>query len=179
MLDTSHIEGGGEELRQALAKKPVKSHEETTQEALAFYLKEPAYKEVYVVSCDKCGHDMCIEVLEPSSVNQFKSTHHQGRRRVTLGDAEYPGGRLLSHRKRLDGVMGYRCVCGNNTILSNPERGLIPQTNDPNLIPYLPSIEPHQEAELRFKMATGGYKPDVEELGNKTRIESFTVERLK
>jgi hypothetical protein len=109
----------------------------------------------------------------------FLNTHHQGRRRITLGDEEYPGGRLLSHRRRLDGVMGYRCICGNNTIASAPELGNVPTVTNPAGISAIPVIEPHHEAAVRLAIARSGYKPDVEVVGNKTRIESFTVERIK
>ena len=179
MIDNSHLEGGADTLRNVLNDVRDHTHYQSTKEALDYYIKDPKYKEVYIVRCLDCEADMCIEVLEPQTVNQFKSSHHEGRRRVTLGDDEYPGGRLLSHRKRLDGAMGYRCICGNNTIISKPEMPFVAKTNSIEQLPYLPALEPHQEAAMRVEMARSGYKPDTEQLGNKTRVESFVIERLK
>lgn len=179
MIDKSHIEYGGDQVRVAATEKIAKLHEADASAAIKYYMDSPEYTEVYLVTCNKCGKPMCLEVFEPATAAYYRQTHHQGRRRITLGFADAPDGYLLSHRKRLDGAMGYKCVCGNNTILSKHELGLVPQTKDPKAAPYLSQMEPHQEAELRIRMSRENYKPDIEVNGLKTRIESFTIERLK
>lgn len=140
---------------------------------LDYYLRN--FQRVQIVRCDKCKKDLCLEILDPEKFAHCKAnSHHEGLRRI-----EIAGSPLLSSRKRLDGVMGYRCKCGNNTINSSIELGLIPSVKNPVGPAMIPAIEPHHEAMVRLEIAKRNYKPDVEVIGNKTRIETFTVERLK
>ncbi len=116
MINASHTQGG-DSLDETLAKpKPQSHHQQELQEVIDFYLRDPAYTEVHLVRCNNCNNPMCLEVLEPASVYKYQETHHQGRRRITLGFDDAPDGYLLSHRKRLDGVMGYQC----GAMVSNP-----------------------------------------------------------
>jgi len=224
MNNANHIQGGGSHIREVMdeiVNKP-KDHRHEVKEALDFYLNSDDYTEVYIVRCDNCGNDMCLEVLEPATQQAFAETHHEGRRRITLGFEDAPDGYLLSHRKRLDGMMGYQCgamvvnpkhaqqvreyegfnkvqldlndgdtsvalhrtvtepeliPCGNNTIISTHERGYTRKGAGGN--DYLPSLEPHQMAKLQAQMVRTGRELDIVKHGNLTRLESFTVERLK
>lgn len=147
----------------------------TAQEVIDFYLKDKQYTEVHIVRCNKCNEPLCLEVLNPNEVGAHFGAHHRGMRRIVLGH----NGPLLSSRKRLDGLMGYRCMCGNNTIIAEIEKGLVPQAKAP--IAHIPTIEPHHEAMIKLEMAKGHHKPDIEKSldGKFIRHETFTAERLK
>ena len=75
--------------------------------------------------------------------------------------------------------MGYRCICGNNTIIADIEKGVVPQVKAPIL--HIPSIEPHHEALVKLQMAKDHYKPDIDvsDDGKTIRQETFTTTRLK
>ena len=181
MNNSNHFRGG-KEIREVVAEAKAEPTVETqthhvAKETLEFYLSSANYTEVYIVRCDACGNDLCLEVLEPATQHKYMETHHQGRRRITLGFDEAPDGYLLSHRKRLDGAMGYQCICGNDTIISPAEKTL--SRKAPSGKRFIPPLEPHQEAFFRAKQARSNFKPDVEENGDSLRVETFTVERLK
>ena len=167
-IDAKHVP----QISSLLQEEPEPSARAEAKEVLDFYLKN--FPEVQIVRCKKCKSDLCLEVLEPQAFDKYIVSHHQGYRRIELS-----GSPLLSSRKRLDGAMGYRCKCGNNTINSSIELGLIPSVKNPTGPAMIPSVEPHHEAMVRLEIAKRNYKPDVEVIGNKTRIETFTVERLK
>lgn len=145
----------------------MKDHSHVQDNPVDFYTK--TYKVVQIVRCDKCGADLALEILDEDQYQMNLSSHPDGLRRITLGDS------LLSSRLRLDGVMGYQCKCGNNTLMASIESGIVPVATGG----IVPSIEPHHEAAVRLAIATNGYKPDVAKDKTKTKIESFTIERLK
>ncbi len=155
-----------------LQEEPEPLSRAEAKAVIDYYLKN--YPQVQIVRCNKCKKDLCLEILDPSAIPKYSLSHHQSMRRIELA-----GSPLLSSRKRLDGVMGYRCRCGNNTINSKVELGLLPHVDNPNGPAMIPSIEPHHEAMVKLEIAKQKYKPDVEVTGDKTRIETFTVEKLK
>ncbi len=176
MIHKSSIdENTAGQLSQVLSEMSENAAPNARAEAKAtinYYLRN--YKRVQVVRCNKCKKDLCLEILDPEKYNLCLNSHHEGLRRIELS-----GSPLLSSRKRLDGQMGYRCACGNNTINSHIELGLIPSVKNPTGPAMIPSIEPHHEEMVRLEIAKQKYKADVEVTGNKTRIETFTVEKLK
>lgn len=154
------------------APKPPVARE-SAKTMLKFYMQH--YSRVQIVRCLKCKKDLCLEILDPDTYTRdLTHSHHEGLRRIEIG-----GSPLLSSRKRLDGQMGYKCACGNNTINSTFELGLLPSINTPTSSSMIPSIQPHHEAMVKLEIAKNHYKPDVEVNGNKTRIETFEIERLK
>ena len=155
-----------------LQEEPEPLSRAEAKATIDYYLKN--YPQVQIVRCNKCKKDLCLEVLDPSAIPKYSLSHHQSMRRIELA-----GSPLLSSRKRLDGVMGYRCRCGNNTINSKVELGLLPHVDNPNGPAMIPTIEPHHEAMVRLEIANQHYKPDVEVTGDETRIETFTVKRIK
>ena len=173
MINKSSVdEKTAKHLSKILQEEPEPLSRAEAKEVLDYYLKN--YPQVQIVRCNKCKKDLCLEILDPSAVPKYSLSHHQSMRRIELA-----GSPLLSSRKRLDGVMGYRCLCGNDTINSSVELGLIPHVKNPTGPAMIPSIEPHHEATVKLEIAKKHYKPDVEVTGNKTRIETFTVEKLK
>ncbi len=155
-----------------LAEEPEPTSRAAAKEVIDYYVKN--YPNVQLVSCNKCGSDLCLEVLSPTETAKYAQSHHQAMRRIEL-----EGSTLLSSRKRLDGVMGYRCRCGNNTINSTIELGLLPSVDNPIGPASIPVIEPHHEAAVKLAIANGKYKPDVEVNGDTTRIETFSVRKIK
>lgn len=173
MINKSSVdEKTAKHVSQILQEEPEPLSRAEAKEVLDYYLKN--YPQVQIVRCNKCKKDLCLEILDPSAIPKYTLSHHQAMRRIELA-----GSPLLSSRKRLDGVMGYKCRCGNNTIVSKVELGLIPHINNPTSPAMIPSIEPHHEAMIAINIAKTHYKPDVEVNGSKTRIETFTLERLK
>ena len=173
MIDKAHIDAPiAKHVSAILSEDPEPNHRAAAQEVIDYYMKN--YPQVQIVRCDSCGSDLCLEVLIPSEVERNKQFHHDGFRRVVL-----EGSPLLSSRRRLDGVMGYECKCGNNTLNASVELGLIPHVKNASGPEMIPQIEPHHEAMVRIETAKQHYKPDVEVTGDKTRIETFTVERIK
>lgn len=175
MISQTHIsDDESQNVSEVLASKTPELTS-TAQEVLDFYLKDKKYTKVQIVRCNRCGSDLCLEILNPAQVGTFFGQHHEGMQRVVLGSS----GPLLSSRKRLDGLMGYRCACGNNTIIAEIEKGIVPQVKAP--VMHIPTIEPHHEAMIKLQMSKNGHKPDLEVLenGKFIRHETFTVERLK
>jgi hypothetical protein len=175
MLNTTHV---NDEESQNISTELAKTQPDitsTAKETLDFYLKDPQYTEVHIVRCNRCKSDLCLEVLNPNEAPRYLTSHTKGCRRIVLGTS----GPLLSSRKRLDGLMGYRCICGNNTIIADIEKGVVPQVKAPIL--HIPSIEPHHEALVKLQMAKDHYKPDIDvsDDGKTIRQETFTTTRLK
>jgi hypothetical protein len=90
--------------------------------SLDFYLAN--YPEVWIVACDECDNDIAIEVRGDVA----------GYPQNELGMVVLPTDeKLLGSRVRLDvddlGTpnMGYRCACGNQTILSDREDAFSPE----------------------------------------------------
>jgi hypothetical protein len=75
---------------------------------------------------------------------------------------------LEGSRQRLDGQMGFRCYCGNNSILCEEEKGIIS--------PARPSSEDLQKIANRLsKRKTIIYSPK----NGKTNIDGFVIEEVK
>lgn len=175
MINQTHIsDEESNSVAEALAAKGP-DLTSTAKEVIDFYKTDKQYSEVHIVRCDKCGADLCLEVLNPNEVGRHFGSHHRGMRRIVLGSS----GPLLSSRKRLDGLMGYRCICGNNTIIADIEKGIVPQLKGP--VTHIPTIEPHHEAMIKLHMAKNHHQPDIEKSddGKTIRHETFTVEKLK
>lgn len=138
------------------------------KEIIDFYMQN--YRHVEIVRCLSCGADMCLWILEESSVRSNIPIHHRGLRRIEIGED------MLSTRKRHDGVMGYLCKCGSNSLMSIVEKGIVPTSNTA----VIPSDQPHFKALVDKKMIAEGYKPTIETLGNgRIIVDGFETEVLK
>ena len=172
MIDKNHIDAAtSAHVSNILVEDPEPGARATAKETIDYYTSN--FPHVQIVRCDGCGKDLCLEVLDPQAFDKYVHSHHDGLRRIMLENSP-----LLSSRKRLDGVMGYECLCGNNTINSTVELGLLPTVNNATGPSMIPDIEPHHVAMVAIQIAKTHYKPDVKVTGNKTRIETFTVERI-
>lgn len=127
---------------------------------------------VQLVSCENCKADLCLWVLDRDQVQPNMVNHHLGLRRIAVGN------NLMSSRKRLDGAMGYECICGADTRLSPIEKGILEET--PWYGGTVPAIDPHVEAKIKQKIIATNFQPEVKDLGHgDTSIEGFQHKILK
>lgn len=143
------------------------------KDILKFYLD--TYPEVYTLICDGCKTKLAIEYLDFGKPNP---NHHQSRQVIPISD------KLKSYRPRLDGAMGYKCQCGNDTRLADVERGIVPvvkimsdgtHQNPPEGL----ELHPHHTALVQQRMAQLNAVPDIRLKGKDTITETFRVRRLK
>lgn len=121
---------------------------------------------VQLVKCTACEADLCLWVLDKSQVQSNMTNHHLGLRRIVIGN------NLLASRKRLDGAMGYQCICGAESRLSPIEKGILEE--QPWYGGTVPAIDPHVEAKIKQKIIATNFKPDVQDLGDDEMvIEGF------
>lgn len=151
--------------------------EQTNEQTIDFYVKN--YPEVEVVSCDECKADLFLYFLDPQMASSFKQNHHRGMQRVVLS------GKAHSSRKRLDAHMGYKCRCGNDSILAEVESGIVPQLKfdkagqlmnpDQNM-----DIGPHHAAAVKLVMARDGDLAKTKKLPDSSQsVDGFTTRSLK
>lgn len=157
-------------VRNDLSDLPVKTvlsrrqkqQQAEAEDVLKFYLDN--YSEVYELICDSCKETLALEYRDFAKPNK---KHHQAREVIPVSDS------LRSYRPRLDGAMGYQCKCGNDTRVSEVERGIIP------LGPHPSDILPHHVAQVEKKIAQLNYHPDIRLKGKDTITETFRVRRIK
>ena len=123
--------------------------------------------ETYLVHCNKCDSIIALEYL-PSDLNKQvpENMHTEKRQLVEVGS------KLLAYRVRLDGIMGYQCICGNDSRVSAIEESVLP-------VGLNAQVKPHQREEILNKMQEDNYKPNVVVDGNITTLEGFSLERVK
>jgi hypothetical protein len=176
MRDSTHIadEKTAKHVANLMRKEEYEDREAAQKkeaaELVEFYKEN--YDFVQLVQCKKCGADLCLWVLDRNQVQANMVAHHMGLRRIVIGN------NLLGSRKRLDGAMGYQCICENDSRLSPIERGIIeaqPWTGG-----TVPAIDPHLEAKIKQKIVATNFKPeliDIEE--GVTETEGFVHTTLK
>lgn len=163
MHSVNHIDDS----KAKLVAKQLKARRETdlAQEAkdiANFYKKH--YDYVEMVTCGNCKRDLCLFVLDREQVKQNMGAHPMGLRRIVLGITNSP---LLSSRKRIDGTMGYRCICGADTIHTEAETRVIQEKGWPGVIP---SQDPHIEYEIHKRVAALGIQPTIKKPNDHTVV---------
>lgn len=174
MKDITHVDEKTANHVKTLMRQPNKEEDAAraaeAKEIVKFY--KDNFDFVQLVVCENCGKDLCLWVLDRDQVQSNMTNHHLGLRRIVIGE------NLMSSRKRLDGAMGYECVCGADTRLSPVEQGILEET--PWHGGTVPAIDPHIEAKIKQKIIATNFKPDVKDLDNgDTSIEGFTHKTLK
>ena len=109
---------------------------------LDFYLKR--YPEVYVVICKQCGEKLILEYVDPSKPNLNHAHLHQV---VELSKM------YASCRVRTDGVMGYKCKCGNSNIWAYVEWQVTKHGGA--------NFPPHEVQMVKDFIASSNYSPQV------------------
>lgn len=139
------------------------------EQMLAFYKQHFAVVEL--VSCSKCKSFLAFECSGGESMGMAQN--ELGKYIIPIGD------KLQSHRVRLDEaptgerMVGYQCECGNDTRISDVERGLVPVGR---MQTALSPFEKHQIADkIR---ADRKHKPKFKKVGNIKHFDSFQVERV-
>lgn len=129
----------------------------TVKGAVAYY--KTLHDEIYVLICNKCRSELAVEV----------KGNVAGQPTNDLGFTVLPvGNQLLGSRPRLDGVMGYSCICGNDTRANPIEESLSPSG----------AFMPHEVHAIKEKMARTNFKPLQKIRGNRHTIETFTRVRI-
>ncbi len=75
---------------------------------------------------------------------------------------------LSGHRLRFDGQIGFRCYCGNASVLSAEEKGIIK--------PSRPTEQDLNTIAKRLQRRTGEAYPTV---NGKTEVDGFLIEEVK
>lgn len=141
-------------------------HPDQSEDVLKFYTDK--YPRVNLVTCEKCEQDLAIEVLIPEKQSKAREAHHDGMTIIPIGNT------LLASRKRLDFVMGYECICGNDSRLGEAEKGVLGRG--------LRNTMPHEEGmvDANLKLGKDKYKPDVSVFNDGSqRVEGFFIKKLK
>jgi hypothetical protein len=148
------------------------------------------YSEVYLIRCLNCRRVIGVECAPAKGAEGLITD--RGRALFTYQNL------CLSVRQRSDStdfgdkMMGYECICGNDTKLSKPEKGIVAeQTVTVNKISRqvvdkgtpLPASSPFELAQAQFEIdkrtIETSYKPDYEVKGAIERFEGFQLERVK
>jgi hypothetical protein len=174
----------------AQAVKQAKAKQDPAEIAAMVEFYGARYQEVYLIHCLNCKRVIGVECA-PALGNEGLVTD-RGRALFTYQDL------CLSVRQRADvnpigeQMMGYECICGNRTLLSPPERGIVAERvvtvnklskqivdkGEP-----IPASSPFELAKaqqaINQRISESGYKADYELTGTKERHESFMLERVK
>jgi hypothetical protein len=174
----------------AQAVKQAKSKQDPAdiQAMVAFYGQH--YQEVYLIHCLNCKRVIGVECAPPIGGESLVTD----RRRALFTYQDL----CLSVRQRQDSnglgekMMGYECICGNRTLLSPPEKGIVAeQTVTVNKLSKqivdkgepMPASSPFELAKsqqaIDKRINDSGYTADYELSGAKERHESFMLERVK
>jgi hypothetical protein len=178
MLDNGHI-NTSEDIKQAMQPNSefADVNMDDPKETIKFY--SATSNVVRLVSCNRCNSPLCLWILDEKQQRANQQLHAEGLRRITIG------GSLLSSRLRLDGQVGYRCKCGNNSIINDAEKGIVPQIHyDQNGVVMNPEtsldIQPHHVAAYQQRVQKASWEPNIIQHGNGvSELEGFTTEIIK
>lgn len=81
----------------------------------------------YTVTCKQCGASRNIRLFQSSQGEIIDWLDNNPDPQVV---------KIISGRKRLDGLWGWECVCGNNDILTSQEKTMLtnPASPDPKSV---------------------------------------------
>lgn len=131
------------------------------QEMIAFYKKH--FDVVHALTCKKCHNTIAIELSAPLGNDLL------GLKPNSLGVIVLPvDEKLLAHRIRTDGMIGYQCTCGNDTRSFDIEEELSP----------LGDFHPHEVAAIQEKMTTTAWQAPIKHTKGKEHRGSFVAERV-
>ena len=128
---------------------------------IAFYKKH--FRLVHALHCGKCKNTIAIELSDPLS-NDLLGLKPNAKGIIVLPVDE----KLLSHRIRLDGMIGYQCACGNDTRASEIE-----ERNSP-----MGDFLPHEMSAIHEEMRITGWQAPITHKNNKEYRGSFAAEKV-
>lgn len=82
-------------------------------------------------------------------------------------------GKLLSYRQRLDGIIGYQCICGNDNMWSKIETDNIPHSHRMSV------LTPDDMFAVQAQIAATKYVPNVKKLKLGYAIDKFEHRKVK
>lgn len=168
MKDTGYIDHDtANAVKDILAQEPEPNSVQQEAEFILNYYKTH-YDFVQTVHCEGCGALLCLWVLELGQVKQNTHVHPQGLRRIEMGND------LKSTRKRHDGVVGYRCGCGANSLVAEVEKEYVTQSST-----HVPADAPHVAALVQKKILARNWQPKIEQIDGDTIVEGFRHRRIK
>lgn len=141
--------------KRKLVDAPAMALEEL-KKIKAWYKKNA--NDTVTITCLNCNSVIAIEAQMP---NRIERTHVDGYTVVPVD------GKLMSYRIRLDGSMGYSCICGNSNILLPEENNLRGQF----------SVAPHVEDQIKREIKQNKSKRKHGEVPENTA--QFKRERVK
>lgn len=130
-------------------------------EMIRFYKKN--FGSVHVVHCKHCKNTIAIELSQPLGNDTLGLTANAHGIIILPVDE-----RLLSSRVRTDGMLGYQCICGNDTRSFDIEEKHSP----------LGDFLPHQVDAIQTEMSLTGWQAPVKHKDGKEHRDSFTIERV-
>lgn len=144
-----------------------------TTEMIDFYRGQ--FDVVEVVSCSKCKEQLAL---------QLQGGDPMGMQMNELGKIMIPiSEKLVSHRIRLDEapngepMIGYQCLCGNDTRISAIEEEYMPEGPE-NVMPT--ALDPFSKSKIREAIRLRkDHKPKFKVQGKIKQFETFKVERIK
>lgn len=144
--------------------------EKDIEPMLAFYKNH--YQVVDVVKCEMCKAFLAFELAGGDGMGM--QPNEIGKYIVPIGN------KLVASRVRLDEaptgerMMGYQCLCGNDSRLAAVERGSVPTGK------MQTSLSPFEKFEIAERIrANKKHKPDFKKRGAKKFFEKFSVERIQ
>ena len=143
-------------------------------------IKDPKLRGVYgniisgkITGLVRCNSDNCqgriiAHITEDGRVDETPPLPQKKLKKgATIAQRVYSSG-LEGSRQRFDGQWGFRCYCGNNSILCAEEQGII--------TPARPSEEDLQKIATRLSRRKGN---PYEIKNGKCAVDGFTIEEVK
>ena len=121
------------------------------------------FRVVHAVTCSECKNTIAVELSDPLS-NDLLGLAPNAKGIIVLPVDE----KLMATRIRLDGMLGYQCLCGNDTRSCDIEEELSPQGD----------FLPHHVEAIKERMAAVDWHAPIEHKNGKEHRGSFVVERV-
>lgn len=168
-------------------KNQYAQDEKELAKMLDFY--STSFSQVHKVTCMNCNRVIAVEVAPIKADGVI--LERKGRTLYTHNNL------CLSVRRREDlnenkqPMYGYQCICGNNTLLAQVEKGEIAERtvvvnkqgqivqDSGDIGATSPFERAQQQATIKLKQASSKKKADYETDGNMERYETFKIERVK
>lgn len=153
-----------EPMGREILRRLAEIHESEIDTMIAWYQENA--KAVSTIHCPKDGIiALRVDLGNPDLVN--KHTAH-------LDGAFYVGvvGKLLSYRPRLDGEVGFQCICGNNNLWTKLELEHIP-TSHVNSV-----LTPEDLFAVKMAIEHNKYQPNIKKTKLGYTIDNFEHKRV-
>lgn len=156
-----------EHLSREILRRLAEIHEDELPTMLDWYNQNADMVET--IHCPDKSHKTDIVALKVNIANpEFNNTHTNDGVFV-VGIV----GKLLSYRQRLDGVVGFQCICGNDNMWSKVENDNISKEHKHSV------LTPDDMFRVRQAVEQSNYQPAVKKLKLGYAIDSFEHRKVK